>query len=169
MHLLISLMQHLFMKSNMEINLICIGKIKEDYIKSGIIEYQKRIKPFCTFNIIELKEVNKYDDNRNMEEEAKEILSVIKDNTYLITLEIEGKMLSSVELANLISDHYTYSSDVIYFVIGGSAGLSLSVKERSNYHLSFSKMTFPHQLMRLVFTEQLYRALSIINNMKYHK
>ena len=153
----------------MNISLICVGKIKEDYLKEGISEYLKRIKPFCTFNLIELKEVNNYDDERNINEEGKLILDNINDNNYVITLEIEGKELSSVELSNLISNHYTYNNKEIVFVIGGSCGLSNEVKRRSDYHLSFSKLTFPHQLMRMIFLEQLYRALTIMNNMKYHK
>lgn len=153
----------------MNISLICVGKIKEDYLKEGINEYLKRIKPFCSFNVIELKEVNNYDDERNINEEGKLILDNINDNNYVITLEIEGKELSSVELSEFISNHYTYNNKDLVFVIGGSCGLSNEVKKRSNYHLSFSKLTFPHQLMRMIFVEQLYRALTIINNMKYHK
>lgn len=153
----------------MNISLICVGKIKEDYLKEGINEYLKRIKPFCSFNVIELKEINNYDDERNINEEGKLILDNINDNNYVITLEIEGKELSSVELSEFISNHYTYNNKDLVFVIGGSCGLSNEVKKRSNYHLSFSKLTFPHQLMRMIFVEQLYRALTIINNMKYHK
>ena len=153
----------------MDIKLVCVGKIKEDYIVNGILEYTKRIKPFCNLSIIEVKEFNNYLDKRNMDEEGKLILDNISNNDFVITLEIQGKELDSIELANFISNHYTYNSSVITFVIGGSNGLSDEVKKRSNYKLSFSKLTFPHQLMRLIFLEQLYRSMTIINNMKYHK
>ena len=152
----------------MNINLIVVGKIKEDYLESGISEYQKRIKPYCNLKIIEIKEINTLDTNKNLNMEADLILDNIKDD-YVVTLEIEGKELSSVEFSQMIERHYSYSDKVITFVIGSSFGLSNKVKIRSDYKLSFSKMTFPHQLMRVIFLEQLYRALTIINNIKYHK
>ena len=152
----------------MNINLIVVGKIKEDYLESAISEYQKRIKPYCNLKIIEIKEINTIDTNKNLNMEADLILDNIKDD-YVVTLEIEGKELTSVELSQMIEKHYSYSDKVITFVIGSSCGLSNKVKNRSDYKLSFSKMTFPHQLMRVIFLEQLYRALTIINNIKYHK
>ena len=152
----------------MDINLVVVGKIKEDYLNSAIKEYEKRIKPFCNLKITEVKESNTGDIEKDLNTEADTILQLLKDD-YVVTLEIEGKELSSVEFSQMIEKHYSYNNKTITFVIGSSFGLASRVKERSNYKLSFSKMTFPHQLMRVVFLEQLYRALSIINNMKYHK
>ena len=152
----------------MDIKLIVVGKIKEDYLVNGINEYIKRIKPFCNLTIIEVKEFTTPDTLKNLSNEKKLILDNINDD-YLITLEIEGKSATSKEFSNLISNHFTYSNKSLTFVIGSSDGLDQEIKERSNYKLSFSKMTFPHQLMRLIFLEQLYRALTIMNNMKYHK
>lgn len=149
--------------------IICVGKIKEDYLTSGILEYKKRIEGFQKIEIQELKEINTSDIVKNIESEGQEILSKIKPDDYIITLEIEGKMLNSVELSKNLADLATYGKSKIVFVIGGSNGLSEMVKKRSNYALSFSKMTFPHQLMRLILMEQLYRALTIMNNKEYHK
>lgn len=152
----------------MEIKIICIGKVKEKYLEDGINEYLKRLKPFVKIGIIELKEFNTDVSSKNIEEEGKLILSHI-DDEFVITLEIEGNNIDSVELANMIEKHSSYNSNDIVFVIGGSDGLSNDVKKRSNFKLSFGKMTYPHQLMRLILTEQIYRAYTIINNKKYHK
>ena len=151
------------------IKIVCVGKIKEDYLVKGIEEYLKRCSPFSKISIIEAKEVNTLDEDKNKKEEGKEILSYIKDDEYVISLEIEGKMLTSVELANLINEKFTYGYSNITFVIGGSIGLSSDVIARANYHLSFGKNTYPHQLMRLILMEQIYRSFMIINNHKYHK
>ena len=153
----------------MDVKLIVVGKIKESYLSEAIKEYVKRIKPLASLNIIEVKECTYNDMTKNLKEEAKLILSNINDNDFVVTLEIEGKELTSVELSEYISKHYLYNNKILTFIIGSSDGMDESVKKRSNYKLSFSKMTFPHQLMRVIFLEQLYRALSIINNMKYHK
>lgn len=153
----------------MDIKLIVIGKIKEDYLNSAILEYTKRIKPMANLKIIELKEINNHEDNVNLDLEAELILKEIKQNDYIVTLEIEGKELSSIEFSEFIRNHYTYNNKVLTFIIGSSNGLSGKIKDMSNYKLSYSKMTFPHQLMRVIFLESLYRSLSIINNMKYHK
>lgn len=152
-----------------DIKLIVVGKIKEDYLVSAIKEYQKRIKPMANLNMIEIKECTYNDMNKNLKEEAKLILSNISESDFVVTLEIEGKELSSVDFASYIEKHYAYNNKELTFVIGSSDGMDESVKDRSNFKFSFSKMTFPHQLMRVIFLEQLYRALSIINNMKYHK
>ena len=151
------------------LDLVCVGKIKEKYLDDAISEYLKRIKPYCNFKITEIKEINTPDMNKNLLEEGKNILQCISDNDYVITLEIDGKMLDSVAYSKLIENQYTYDNRKIIFVIGSSDGLSKDVKERSNYKLSFSKMTFPHQLMRVIFLEQTYRAFAIMNNIKYHK
>lgn len=152
-----------------DIKLIVVGKIKEIYLDEAIAEYLKRIKPMASLNVVEIKECNLYDDARNLKEEGKMILDNISDNNFVVTLEIDGKELSSVDFSSFIDKHYAYNSKPLTFVIGSSCGLDTEVKKRSDYKLSFSKMTFPHQLMRVVFLEQLYRALAIINNLKYHK
>ena len=153
----------------MDIRLIVIGKIKEKFIVDGINEYLKRIKPFANLEIIEIKELNNFESERNLTDEGKNVLKYISSSDFVITLEIEGKMLSSTELADYINKHYTYNNKVMTFIIGSSDGLSEEVKRSSDYKLSFSKMTFPHQLMRVIFLEQLYRAFIIINHSKYHK
>lgn len=153
----------------MDINVIVVGKIKENYLQAGIEEYLKRIKPFCNLQIIEIKEMTTTDVFKNLKEESRLILGNIKKEDYVITLEISGTSLDSVGLAHLIQNHYLYSPRVLTFVIGSSDGIDADVKERSDYQLSFSKMTFPHQLMRMLFLEQIYRSLSIINHQKYHK
>lgn len=153
----------------MDIGLIVVGKIKEKYLIEGIAEYLKRIKPYANLKIVEIKEQNSNDTIKNINLEGVDILSNVANDDFLITLEINGIMLDSTELSKYIQNHYTYNSKKIVFVIGGSDGLSNSVKSRSNYKLSFSKMTFPHQLMRMIFLEQLYRCFMIINNHKYHK
>ena len=151
------------------IKILCVGKIKESFFTEGIKEYQKRIEGYTKFSILEVKEVNTQDINKNILEEGKNLLGKIAEDEYVITLEIKGKRIDSVELAKLIEEKQTYGFSKITFVIGGSNGLSEEVIRRSNYHLSFSEFTFPHQLMRLILVEQIYRALTIINNKEYHK
>lgn len=152
----------------MEIKLICVGKIKEKYLQDGINEYLKRLNPYCKVNIIEVKEVNTNDISKNIREEGELILNNI-DNDFVITLEIEGNNLDSVAFSNYLFNHYTYQNKMLTIVIGGSDGLSDEVKARSNFRLSFGKMTYPHQLMRMMLLEQLYRAVMIHYNHKYHK
>ena len=151
------------------IKILCVGKIKEDFFTNGIKEYQKRIEGFTKFSIVEVKEVNTSDILKNIEEEGKNLLSKITDDEFVITLEIKGKSIDSVELAKLIEEKLTYGMSKITFVIGGSNGLSDSVISRSNYHLSFSKFTFPHGLFRGILLEQIYRCLKINNHETYHK
>ena len=151
------------------IRIICVGKIKENNISKGIDEYLKRLNGYQKIEIVELKEGNKMDITKTIKTEGEGILSNINSDDFVITLEIEGKMISSVELAEKIQNLLTYGKTKIDFIIGGSWGLSDEVKKRSNYALSFSKFTFPHQLMRLVLIEQIYRAFTIINNKEYHK
>ena len=159
----------------MKIKLITVGKLKEKYLTMGIDEYSKRIKAFSNLEIIELKDLSMGENPSDKEieiiknKEGEDILSKIKSNEYVISLCIEGKMIDSVELANKISEITTYNSSDITFIIGGSYGLSDDVKSRSDYKLSFSRMTFPHQLMRLILLEQIYRAFKILNNSTYHK
>jgi 23S rRNA (pseudouridine1915-N3)-methyltransferase len=149
--------------------IVCVGKIKEDFIIKGINEYTKRISGFTKLEIIEVKEVNTNNINNNILEEGNNILKKINKDDYVITLEIEGKSIDSVELSKQLETLRTYGNSSIVFVIGGSNGLSDDVKKRSNYKLSFSKFTFPHQLMRLILVEQIYRSLTIENNKEYHK
>ena len=149
------------------IRIITVGKLKEKFFVDATNEYVKRISKYSKIELIEVND----EDNNNldaMDKEGKKILKHIKDD-YVITLEIEGKMLDSIELSNLISSVNTYDSSIITFVIGGSLGLSDEVKSRANYHLSFSKMTFPHMLMRVILLEQIYRSFKILNKEPYHK
>jgi 23S rRNA (pseudouridine1915-N3)-methyltransferase len=159
----------------MNINIITVGKLKEKYLRDGIDEYRKRLTRYCTLEVTEVAD-EKAPENLSLKEEeiikAKEgiaILKYIKENTYVIALAINGKNLSSVEFGELISELGINGNSNIAFVIGGSLGLSSSVLDRANFKLSFSKMTFPHQLMRLILTEQIYRAFRIINGEPYHK
>lgn len=149
--------------------IVCVGKIKEDFITKGINEYTKRISGFTKLEIIEVKEVNTNNISNNILEEGNNILKKINKDDYVITLEIEGKSIDSIELSKQLESLRTYGNSSIVFVIGGSNGLSEDVKKRSNYKLSFSKFTFPHQLMRLILVEQIYRSLTIENNKEYHK
>ncbi len=151
------------------IKILCVGKIKEDYLTDGINEYLKRIKAFEKIEIIEVKEYLSEDINKVIEVEGENILEKINQNDYVITLEIEGKMMTSIELASKFDNLYTYGNSNITFVIGGSYGLSKKVKNKSSLALSFSKFTFPHQLMRLILVEQIYRAITINNHKEYHK
>lgn len=153
----------------MKIKLIVVGKIKEKYFVDAINEYSKRLSAFCDLNLIEVKEINTDDIVKNIEEEGKNILSCIKEEDYVITMEILGKEYSSEELAEFIKNHYTYENKVLTFIIGGSNGLSKEVIKRSNKHLSFGKITYPHQLMRVILLEQIYRSMMINNNRSYHK
>ena len=149
------------------ITLITVGKIKEKYIKEGIADYLKRLSKYTKVELIELDDVS-FDKDKTLKVEAESILKKINKKSYIITLEIEGKEISSIELSNLIEKSIDNYTDIT-FIIGGSYGLDNSIKEISNYKLSFSKLTFPHQLFRLVFLEQLYRSFKIINNEQYHK
>ena len=159
----------------MRINIVCVGKIKEKYLKLGIDEFKKRLSKYCKLEIIELEDEkapeNLSDKEMLMikEKEGKKILSKIKDNSYVIALAIDGKNLSSEELAETINKLGVRGISNITFVIGGSLGLSDEVLSRADYKLSFSKMTFPHQLMRLILLEQVYRAYRKNNGEPYHK
>ena len=143
------------------IKIICVGKIKEQYLKDAILEYKKRISKYHKLEIIELP------DN-SIEEEGNVILKVINDKDYVITLEIEGQMIDSIEFSNRIEKIFIEHSNIT-FIIGGSDGLSDKIKAISNFKLSFSKMTFPHQLFRVILLEQIYRAFKIMKNETYHK
>lgn len=147
------------------IKIICVGKIKESFFKEAILEYKKRLSKYTKLEIVEVMDECNGDI---LKKEANSILKYISDKDYVITLEIEGKELSSIDLANKINDTLINNSNIV-FVIGGSLGLDNLVKERSNYKLSFSKLTFPHQLFRIILLEQIYRSFKILNNESYHK
>ena len=150
------------------IKIICVGKIKEKYLKDAIEEYEKRLSKYTKLEIIELQDINNDNMNIILEKEKDLILNRINEKDYVITLEIEGKELSSVELSNKIDNIFLTNSNIT-FIIGGSYGLHNEIKERSNFKLSFSKLTFPHQLFRVMLLEQIYRAYKILNNESYHK
>lgn len=159
----------------MRITLICVGKLKETYFTMGVAEYVKRLSRYCTLEIIELAD-EKTPDNAGealeliiKKKEGERILKAIKEDSYCIALAIEGTMLSSEELADKINTLGIAGNSHISFIIGGSLGLSEEVLKRADYKLSFSKMTFPHQLMRVILLEQIYRAYRIISNQPYHK
>jgi len=147
------------------IKIICIGKLKEVYLKDAMMEYGKRLSKYTKLEIVELPDYN-YDETKTILEEGKKILSKIKENDYVITLDINGKELNSIELADFIDKNISKS---MVFIIGGSYGLSSEVKQRANYTISFSRLTFPHQLFRIMFLEQIYRGFKIINKESYHK
>ncbi len=155
-----------------KINVVAVGKVKENYFASGIDEYSKRLNRFCEFKIIEVQEENfvKVDDgiiSQIKEREADRILPHLKGQVFV--LDINGKKYSSISFSNVIKNTVDSGGSVITFVIGGSYGLSDRVKNKANSRISFSDMTFPHTLFRLMLTEQIYRAFCILNNSPYHK
>lgn len=159
----------------MNIKIIVVGKLKEKYLKQGIAEYAKRLSKFCKFQIIEVPDEKapeslsdaQMEDVKN--KEGERILAKIKDRDYVFTLEIKGKERSSEELSAEMAKLATYGNSDITFVIGGSLGLSSAVMKRSNSAISFGRFTLPHQLMRLVLTEQIYRSFMIQAGSPYHK
>ena len=159
----------------MKITLITVGKIKEKYFTDAIAEYAKRLSRYCKLEIIEVADEKTPDgasealDNQIKEKEGERILSKVPDSAYVIALAIEGKQLSSEELADKMEKWNVGGISHLVFIIGGSLGLTPKVLNRADYKLSFSKMTFPHQLMRVVLLEQIYRSFRIRNNEPYHK
>ena len=159
----------------MKITLITVGKIKEKYLKDAIAEYSKRLSRYCKLEIVEVAD-EKTPDNASdtvedaiRDKEGERILKYVKEDAYVITLEIAGKMLTSEEMAEKIEKLGVQRTSHIIFIIGGSIGLGKEILKRSDYALSFSKMTFPHQLMRVILLEQIYRSYRIINHEPYHK
>lgn len=150
------------------IKIITVGSIKEKYLKDAIDEYTKRLSKYTNIEIIEVKDEGLVEPAKAMSLEEEKILKHINDKDYLITLEIEGKEFTSEEFAEKL-DKIQLESSNITFIIGGSYGLSQNIKDKSRLHLSFSKMTFPHQLFRVLLLEQIYRAFKINNNESYHK
>ncbi|MCB6413862.1 23S rRNA (pseudouridine(1915)-N(3))-methyltransferase RlmH [Dorea acetigenes] len=159
----------------MKITIIAVGKIKEKYLKDAITEYSKRLGRYCRLEIIEVADEKTPDHaSENMEDairekEAERIGKYIKEDAYLVTLEIQGRQLTSEEFADKIEKLGVSGIGHMIFIIGGSIGLGKSILEKSDYALSFSKMTFPHQLMRVILLEQIYRSYRIINGEPYHK
>ncbi len=159
----------------MDINIVAVGKIKERYIREGIDEFSKRLSRYVRLNIIEIDD-EKAPENLSQKEmemvmgkEGDRIIAKIPQNSFIVSLEIEGKNISSEILSQKIENMMVSGINDITFIIGGSLGLSNEVKKMSNFKLSFSKMTFPHQLMRLILLEQIYRSFRIMRNEPYHK
>lgn len=159
----------------MKITVITVGKIKEKYLKDAIVEYQKRLGRYCKLEIVEVADEKTPDnagetlENQIRRKEGERIAKYLKDDAYIIALAIDGKMLSSEEFADQIQRLGVGGTSHIQFVIGGSIGLDEEILKRADYRLSFSKMTFPHQLMRVILLEQIYRGYRIIANEPYHK
>ncbi|MFA9377379.1 MAG: 23S rRNA (pseudouridine(1915)-N(3))-methyltransferase RlmH [Lachnotalea sp.] len=159
----------------MKITLLTVGKIKEKYFTGAIDEYTKRLSRYCKLEIIEVADEKTPDNASNAQEcqirkkEAERLLKYIPDTSYVIALAIEGNMLDSVELSNKIEQLGVAGTSHIVLIIGGSLGIDSELLSRADYKLSFSKMTFPHQLMRVILLEQIYRAYRILNHEPYHK
>ena len=159
----------------MKITLITVGKIKEKYLKDAIAEYSKRLSKYCKLEIVEVADEKTPDQaSENVEsqirqKEGERILRYVKDDAYVFTLEIGGTMLDSVAFAKKMETLGIQGKSHLIFIIGGSIGLGEEVLRRSDYALSFSKMTFPHQLMRVILLEQVYRGYRIIEGAPYHK
>ncbi len=162
----------LFIWQKMKIKIIALGKIKEKFLKEGIDEFLKRLTPYASFEIIELPAIEIKDENltsKILEQEGERILSYIKPQSFVITMEIKGKMFSSEEFAAKIEELTNDGVSEIIFVIGSSCGISPIVSARANLKMSMSKMTFLHQFARLILIEQIYRAFKIIKGETYHK
>ena len=159
----------------MNITIISVGKVKEKYIKLGIEEFSKRLSRYCKLTMVEIADEKTPEQASDREiklikdREGKLILNKIKANTYVIAMDLQGEMTSSEQLAEQISQLALSGNSNIVFIIGASLGLSDEVKNRANYKLCFSKLTFPHQLFKLILLEQIYRAYRINNNEPYHK
>lgn len=159
----------------MKITLITVGKIKEKYFTDAIAEYAKRLSRYCKLEIIEVADEKTPDnaseglENQIKEKEGERILSKVPESAYVVALAIDGKQLSSEELADKMEKWNVNGVSHLVFIIGGSLGLTQKVLNRADYSLSFSKMTFPHQLMRVVLLEQIYRSFRIRNHEPYHK
>ena len=159
----------------MNISIIAVGKLKEKYLKQAIDEYSKRLSRYCKLEVIELPDEKTPDNASEKEEqqikekEGRLILSKIKDNSYVVAMDLKGKQITSEEFASFISNCGVTGNSNIVFIIGGSLGLSEGVIKRANDKLCFSKMTFPHQLFRVMLLEQVYRGFRITNNEPYHK
>lgn len=159
----------------MKIKLICVGKLKEKYLVAGIAEYLKRLQSYCKVEVYEVSDES-IPDNCSLaneiiikSKEGRKILDKIKQDDYVILLDVAGKQIDSVALSKQMENCMVSGKSTIDFVIGGSLGHGQEILDRANFRLSFSKMTFPHQLMRLILVEQIYRAFKIMKNESYHK
>ncbi len=158
----------------LKINIICVGTIKETYLKDAIAEYKKRLSKYASINIEEVKEarIESFDNEllikKTLDEEGERVLKKINKDDYLILVDLHGKEITSTEFAEVMSNLKNKGCSTIDFVIGGTLGLSDQLRNRSNYKLCLSKMTFPHQLTRVILLEQIYRTFKINNNESYH-
>lgn len=159
----------------MKITIVCVGKIKEKFYRDALAEYTKRLSRYCSLSITEVADEKTKEQASDVEcaiikdREGERILKSIREDGYVIALAIDGKNLDSVELSKKMENLALTGKSNLYFVIGGSLGLSDEVMKRADYKLSFSRMTFPHQLMRVILLEQIYRSYRIINHEPYHK
>ena len=158
----------------LKINIICVGTIKEQFLKDAISEYKKRLSKYASINIEEVKEarIESFDNEllikKTLDEEGEKVLKKINKDDYLILVDLHGKEITSTEFAEVMSNLKNKGCSMIDFVIGGTLGLSDQLRNRSNYKLCLSKMTFPHQLTRVILLEQIYRTFKINNNESYH-
>ena len=156
------------------INVICVGKLKEKYLKDAVLEYSKRLSKYCNLNIIEISDeklsnkINNSIIDEIKEKECRKILNNIKKDSYIISLDLKGKEYSSEEFSTKIQDITIKGFSSITFIIGGTLGITNEVLNKSNELICFSKMTFPHQLIRVFLLEQLFRGFKILNNETYH-
>lgn len=159
----------------MNITVIVVGKLKEKYLKDAVQEYSKRLSRYCKLNIIELQDekisrnASKKEEDIIKEKEGKRILKHLNEGNYIIALDLKGNMISSVEFAHKVEKLALAGNSSITFIIGGSLGISREILQKSDYKLCFSKMTFPHQLFRVMLLEQVYRGFKIIKGEPYHK
>lgn len=156
----------------MKITILSVGNIKEKYLKEAISEYAKRLSKYCKLDFISVLDETISDNTNEVDIKRKEALRLIAklpENSYKIALNLKGEMLSSLELSDKISHVFSYCNSHIVFVIGGSLGLGEDILSKMDYHLCFSKMTFPHQLMQVILLEQIYRSFKILNHETYHK
>ncbi|MBE6144646.1 MAG: 23S rRNA (pseudouridine(1915)-N(3))-methyltransferase RlmH [Firmicutes bacterium] len=150
------------------IKILCVGKIKEKFFRDATSEYLKRISKYSKIEIIEVNDVDLNNKELNLEKEKDNLMKYINEKDFIVTLEIEGKQLSSEEFSQMI-DKTLINYPNITFIIGGSYGIHNDIKKKSNLKLSFSKLTFPHQLFRIILLEQIYRGFKIVKNESYHK
>lgn len=164
-----------YTEEKMKVTILAVGKLKEKYLKQGIAEYSKRLGPYTKLDIIEVPDEQAPENLSETqmiqvkEKEGQRLLEKVKETDFVITLEIQGKLVSSEELSKTIATQMVRGKSHFVFVIGGSLGLSDAVMKRSNYAISFGRITYPHQLMRLVLTEQIYRSFRIMKGEPYHK
>lgn len=159
----------------MNIEILCVGKLKEKYLKLGIDEYLKRLSAYANVSIVEVadeptkEDMSEVEINQVLDKEAEKLLAKIGSDRQIIVLAIEGKLITSEDLATTLESYATYGQSKVTFIIGGSLGLAQSLKKKSHHSISLGRITLPHQLLRLVLVEQIYRAFRIIRQEPYHK